>query len=55
MKSLTKCEARALYTRTTLTPRFTDFFTNFEEKKRLFCSLASARLQKENKRVSCTD
>ena len=26
-------------TRKTLTPRFTDFFTDFEKKKRLFCSL----------------
>ena len=55
MKSLTKFEARALCARTTLTPRFADFFTDFEKKKQLFCSLASARLQKENKRVSCTD
>ena len=31
-------EARALRARKTLTPRFTDFFTDFE-KNRLFCSL----------------
>ena len=30
------CEARAF--RETLTPRFTDFFTDFEKKNRLFCS-----------------
>ena len=33
------CEARALRARKTLTPRFTDFFTDFEKKTRLFCSL----------------
>ena len=33
------CEARALGARKTLTPRFTDFFTDFEKKNRLFCSL----------------
>ena len=33
------CEARALPARKTLTPRFTDFFTDFEKKNRLFCSL----------------
>ena len=27
------CEARALLARKTLTPRFTDFFTDFEKKK----------------------
>ena len=32
MKNVTKCEARALCARTTLTPRFTDFFTDFEKK-----------------------
>ena len=36
-----QCEARALRARKTLTPRFTDFFTDFEEKTRLFCSLMS--------------
>ena len=30
---------RALRARKTLTPRFTDFFTDFEKKNRLFCSL----------------
>ena len=35
------CEARALRSRKTITPRFTYFFTHFERKKRkrLFCSL----------------
>ena len=33
------CEARALRARNTLTPRFTDFFSDFEKKARLFCSL----------------
>ena len=33
------CEARELRARKTLTPRFTDFFTDFEEKKRVFCSV----------------
>ena len=33
------CEARALRARKTLTPRLTDFFTDFEKKNRLFCSL----------------
>ena len=28
------CEARALLARKTLTPRFTDFFTDFEKKKK---------------------
>ena len=32
-------EARAVRARKILTPRFTDFFTDFEEKNRLFCSL----------------
>ena len=32
-------KARALHARKTLTPRFTDFFTDFEKKTRLFCSL----------------
>ena len=34
-----RCEARALRPRETLTPRFTDFSTDFEKKNRLFCSL----------------
>ena len=33
------CEARALRARKTLTPGFTDFFTDFERKNRLFCGL----------------
>ena len=33
------CEARALRARKTLTARFTDFFTDFEKKNRLFWSL----------------
>ena len=38
---LRACEARALRARTTLTARFTDFFTDFEKKQRLFCSLVA--------------
>ena len=30
--ALRACEARALRARNTLTPRFTDFFTDFEKK-----------------------
>ena len=30
------CEARALRARKTLTPRFTDFFTDFEKKTDCF-------------------
>ena len=37
-------EARALRARKTLKPRFTDFFTDFEKKNRLFCSLGRVRL-----------
>ena len=37
--ALRACEARALHARKTLTARFTDFFTDFEKKNRLFCSL----------------
>ena len=33
---LTRCEARALREHKTLTLRFTDFFTDFEKKTRLF-------------------
>ena len=33
--------ARALRARKTRTPRFTDFFTDFEKKNRLFCSLCN--------------
>ena len=39
------CEARALRARKTLTLRSTDFFTDFEKKNRLFCSLITCRLQ----------
>ena len=35
----TACEARALRALKTLTSRFTDFFTDFERKNRLFCCL----------------
>ena len=34
--TLRACEARALRARKTLTPRFTDFFTDFEEKTDCF-------------------
>ena len=52
----------ARFARKTLTPPFTDFFTDFEKKNRLFCSLArldcktvrifaySSTLEKSNKR-----
>ena len=41
LHALRTCEAGALRSRKTLTPRFTYFFTHFEQKKknRLFCSL----------------
>ena len=32
-ETLRACEARALRARKTLTPRFTDFFADFEEKR----------------------
>ena len=35
-KQLRACEARAVRARRTLTPRFTDFFTDFEEKTDCF-------------------
>ena len=35
-QALRACEARALRARKTLTPRFTDFFTDFEEKTDCF-------------------
>ena len=38
-QALWACEARALHARKTLTPRVTDFFTDFEKHYRLFCSL----------------
>ena len=37
--ALRACEARAHFALKTLTPRFTDFFTDFEKKNRLFCIL----------------
>ena len=37
--ALRACEARALRARKTLTACFTDFFTDFEKKNLLFCSL----------------
>ena len=33
------CEASAFRARKTFMPRFTDFFTDFKKKNRLFCSL----------------
>ena len=38
-ETLRACEAGELGARKTLTPRLTDFFTDFEKKNRLFCSL----------------
>ena len=35
---------KTLRARKTLTPRFTDFFADFEKKSRLFCSLISPGL-----------
>ena len=37
--ALRACEARALRTRKTLTPRFTDFFTDFEKKPTVLQSI----------------
>ena len=42
--ALQACEARALRVRKTLTARFTDFFTDFEKKTRVFCSLCKLQL-----------
>ena len=39
MRALRAGDAHKLRARKTLTPRFTDFFTDFEEKKRVFCSV----------------
>ena len=36
LKTESMCEARALRARKTLTPRFTDFFTDFEKKTDCF-------------------
>ena len=41
--ALRACEARALRAPKTLTRSFTVFFTDFEKKKRLFCSLSLER------------
>ena len=41
---LRACEARALRARKTLTPRFTDFFTDFEKKKKKTTVLQSRKL-----------
>ena len=43
-ETLRACEARAVRAHQTLTPRVTDFFTDFEEKNRLFCSLREGGL-----------
>ena len=43
IRVLRACEARALRAHKTLTPRFTDFFSDFEKKNRLFCSLWGAK------------
>ena len=37
--ALRACKARALRARNTLAPHFPDFFTDFEKKTRLFCTL----------------
>ena len=42
-QALRACEVRALRVRKILTARFTDFFTDFEKKTRLFCSLITQR------------
>ena len=38
-RSIGACEVRALPAHKTLSPHFTDFFTDFEKKNRLFCCL----------------
>ena len=45
-KALRACEARALRARTTLTPRFTDFFTDFEKKTDCFAVYMSCNTSK---------
>ena len=45
--SLRACDARALRARKTLTPRFTAFFTDFEKKNRLLCSLVTTDDRKQ--------
>ena len=45
MRALRVGEARELRARKTLTPRFTDFFTDFEKKTDCFAVLIGAKLQ----------
>ena len=45
-----ECEARTLRALKTLTPRFTDFFTDFAKKNRLFCSLTFTHINKAHYR-----
>ena len=47
------CEARELRARKTLTSRFTDFFTDFEKKNRLFCSLGQKGLLNFFWQITC--
>ena len=44
----TSSDARAIRARKTLTTRFTDLFTDFEKKTRLFCSLYYQEKRKED-------
>ena len=46
------CEARALRARKTLTPRFTDFFTDFEKKNPTVLQSSPLRVPLAGKRVS---
>ena len=43
-QALRACEARALRARKTLTTRFTDFFTDFEKKKKTVLQSIANRL-----------
>ena len=45
----TESERLARFALKTLTPRFTDFFTDFEKKNRLFCSLVDLPDKKPGK------
>ena len=45
MRALRAGKARELRARKTLTPRFTDFFTDFEKKTDCFAILIGAKLQ----------
>ena len=45
MRALGEGEARELRARKALTPRFTDFFTDFEKKTDCFAVLTGAKLQ----------